>query len=282
LDANKLPVLSFNKWANILYDSIPNPFVNVIPNLQQDLNKNGIPDGYTAPFSVFDTTDGVLLSNNISYSKNTSGVMTAIQNLGGIEKGNNMFYISTKGFTGDSVRIAMSYPELGSTNISLMVPANTTNWNQNTLVINIPTTVSKVNFTFYAVKRNIAGNIKISGMQMLAGSTQKLVGVPVIRDEVKTIEANKAILSVPISNQNNESFLVYPNPFEQQIIVAGLNTLPIQSVKMYDLFGKEVTCSFTENDDKTMVQLYDAKKGFYVLEIKTSDGKIHVQKLIKN
>ncbi|OYU95482.1 MAG: hypothetical protein CFE21_10080 [Bacteroidetes bacterium B1(2017)] len=264
--ANELPVLTFNKWANMLYDSVPNPFVNVMPLLQKDLTKNTIPDGFTGPFSVFDTTDGVAFSNNRSYSRNSNGIMTAIQNLGGIEKGNNLVVLSTKGFTGDSIRIGISYPELGSTVTNVMVAASSANFTEYSFTLNIPSNVSRVNFSFNAVKRNVAGNIKLSGLKMFAMANKSSIV------EAKEIQTAK--------QKSTEATLeVYPNPFENKITLVANN---IKAIQVYDLTGKEIAFESSLDEEKANIELASEMKGIYLLKVETEDGKTLTKKIVKN
>jgi hypothetical protein len=268
-DLNQIPTLTFNQWANILYDSMPNPFVNIFPRLQQDLNKNGIPDGYSSPFSTFDTTDGVVLSQNKSYSKNSNGTMTSVQNLGGLEKGNNLFYLSTKGFSGDSVRVSISYPELGSTSTQWMVPAGTTSWNEYVYPLTVPSNVSRMSFTFSAVKRSVPGNIKISGMQLFATGLSKKAVAP----SNPTSEHIGSIKDQP-------EFVVYPNPFDQKIWVSGLAEEIITSVEIMDMYGNKHATKINKEEGYLEFEQTIQSPGLYFIYLKTKDES-RILKLIK-
>ncbi|MDZ4666912.1 MAG: T9SS type A sorting domain-containing protein [bacterium] len=266
---NDIPVLTFNKWANILYDSVPNPFVNVIPLLQKDLNKNAIPDGYTGPFAGFDTLDGVAFSNNRSYFKGSNGTLTAITNLGGIEKGNNTFYISTKGFTSDSVRVTFNYPEINSSYV-WMAAASTTDWAQQSTTIHIPANVSRVNITFAAVKRNVLGNIKISGMQLFAApllKTNSVVAAPVQEFRVEPT--------------TDVELLVYPNPSRDKAYLMGALVETVTKIEIMDALGNLSTLNWTVEGGKISFDLSAIAQGLLLVRVTDEQKKVHQMKLIK-
>jgi peptidoglycan/xylan/chitin deacetylase (PgdA/CDA1 family) len=263
-----IPVLTFNKWANILYDSVPNPFVNVMPLLQKDLNKNGIPDGYTGPFATFDTLDGVTFSSNRSYAKNSNGTMAAVTNLGGLEKGNNIFYISTKGYTGDSVRVTFTFIESNSS-LVWMAPANSVDWTQQSKIISIPTGVSRMSVSFAAVKRNVPGNIKISGMQLFSAGMQK---------------KENMMATYPIENRQENAVmpLAYPNPFENKIYLKDLDFSSVQSVQLMDFLGKEIAIDFNKDEMSLELINSEANQGIYFLKIHLTNGDSRITKLLKS
>jgi peptidoglycan/xylan/chitin deacetylase (PgdA/CDA1 family) len=266
-NSNHIPVLTFNKWANIMYDSIPNPFVNVIPELQKDLNKNGIPDGYSGPFSSFDTLDGVATSNMRSYARNNNGTMTAITNLGGLEKGNNTFYMSTKGFTGDSVRVTFTFPEINST-IIWMAAANTSDWTQQTRTISIPAQVSRMNISFAAVKRNVPGNIKISGMQLFASGLQKTQNL------IAKVETERI-------GTSDQTLVAYPNPFEDKIFLKDIDFKSVTAIQLLDFCGKEISANINWDEMSVDVANTNLPTGIYILAIRNVQGELMRTKMLK-
>jgi peptidoglycan/xylan/chitin deacetylase (PgdA/CDA1 family) len=266
-NSNNIPVLTLNKWANILYDSIPNPFINVMPPLQKDLNKNGLPDGYSGPFSSFDTLDGVVISNMRSYARNNNGTMTAITNLGGLEKGNNTFYMSTKGFTGDSVRVTFTFPEINST-IIWMAAANTSDWTQQTRTISIPAQVSRMNISFAAVKRNVPGNIKISGMQLFASGLQKTQNL-IAKVETESIGTSA------------QTLVAYPNPFEDKIFLKDIDFKSVAAIQLLDFYGKEVSATINWDEMSVDVANTNLPTGIYILTIRNVQGELMRTKMLK-
>jgi hypothetical protein len=250
-----------------MYDSIPNPFVNVIPELQKDLNKNGIPDGYSGPFSSFDTLDGVATSNMRSYARNNNGTMTAITNLGGLEKGNNTFYMSTKGFTGDSVRVTFTFPEINST-IIWMAAANTSDWTQQTRTISIPAQVSRMNISFAAVKRNVPGNIKISGMQLFASGLQKTQNL------IAKVETERI-------GTSDQTLVAYPNPFEDKIFLKDIDFKSVTAIQLLDFCGKEISANINWDEMSVDVANTNLPTGIYILAIRNVQGELMRTKMLK-
>ncbi len=164
--ANQVPVRTVNQWASIMFDSVPNPFANAIPELYRDLNKNNLPDGYAAPFGTFDSTDGVAKSKGRCITRTSSGSYFGVNIMGGVEKGWNRISVYTKGMPGDSVRISISLPEITGSNKFYNLASNTTEWKEVSTLIYIDPRASRVTLQFNALKSGPAGAMKISGMQL--------------------------------------------------------------------------------------------------------------------
>jgi hypothetical protein len=272
---NEIPVFTYKEWAQVLYSHTPNPFVNVFPNLQTDLNSNNQPDGYTSILATYDVNDGVSLSNNKSLSRTNSGLMASVQNLGGLEKGSCIFYISTKGNLGDSVRINYSFPELGNINTDIKVPANTTDWNLNTVSITIPNNVSRMTFTFYTVKQSNGGTVKISGMQLLPTQSNK--------NSIISSTQNKEEKSEQNSNfQDLNTGLVFPNPFQEYLQILVNNPDEINPIEIRDMLGKKVDFSVEKLSDNEFYLFTDnITSGLYVISFQNASGKTIFKKIIK-
>ncbi len=163
---NEIPVRTVNEWASIMFDSIPNPFANAIPELYRDLNKNGIPDGMVAPFGTFENTDGVTRSKNRCISRSSSGNYFAVTIMGGVEKGWNRISAYTKGMAGDSIRITINFPELSGSAKYYNLGSNTSEWKEVSTLVYIDPKASRVTLQFNALKNNIPGTMKLSGMQL--------------------------------------------------------------------------------------------------------------------
>ncbi len=223
-----------------------------------------IPDGYTGPFSSFDTLDGVAFSSNRSYARNSNGTMTAVSNLGGLEKGNNIFYMSTKGFTGDSVRVTFTFIESNSS-VVWMAPANTADWTQQSKIISIPAGVSRMSLSFAAVKRNVPGNIKISGMQLFSAGVQKKENMMATHP----IENAQEIAVMP---------LAYPNPFLNQI---ELKELPQgnSKIEVYNLSGEMIFEENSINIEHTL-DTHNWKSGLYIIKL-VNENQAITKKVLK-
>ena len=176
-DTNNIPVRTYTDWSDILYNQTPDPYENIIPPLSVDLDKNGIPDGYDNVFYP-GNADGIWSADpdttgpeGFSYSISQTGKITFIEELGGLEKGENDFEIWTKGSPGDSVRVEFtgSYP---SNNVIAVFkfPAGTSNWKKYSLAqmnksLFINDTLSVMDIEFYCSDYS-GGTVSISGMSL--------------------------------------------------------------------------------------------------------------------
>ena len=272
---NNISVLPQRDWASILYDSIPDASVIIIPSLNIDLNRNMVPDGFTTPFAVFDTTDGVTFSGGKSYSRNSSGVMATITNLGGVEKGNNTISISTKGFTGDSIRLVVSFPESGQASITLMFAANTADWTEQSRIISIPNNCSRINLSFNLNKRTVPGFVKISGMKMFA--TQNLR----IQNKSKNFVSNSEKLAIKDISKSSNDVLVYPNPMLDELNIQLPKTESFKRVRIYDMNAK-LYLHFDEIDSNELkFGTREIPPGLYILECILGNGEVTRQLLVK-
>ncbi|MCB0747049.1 MAG: hypothetical protein KDC90_06235, partial [Ignavibacteriae bacterium] len=192
-DSNNIAVKTYSEWANLLYNETPDPYENVFPPLNVNLdtytntlNPNGIPDGYAARTTwthngniiddkgFWETDPGAPSEGNYCYAKywNNNGRIFMVQNLGGIEKGENEFEIWTKGGQDDRIEVIFSFPNTTNSNQVFIIPANTSSWkkynlsnstNFNTL-LNIPQDASLVSVEVKA--QYFTGPIKVSGMAL--------------------------------------------------------------------------------------------------------------------
>lgn len=129
---NNIPVFTQSKWTDILYKTPQDPSINIFPNLNIDLDKNHIPDGFYTKSSgytdgFFDTSSGVPESNNRSFRINRIGSICFINDLGGLEKDTNDFHIWTKGPSGSIITVHFIFQELNQTN-TFTFPASTAEW----------------------------------------------------------------------------------------------------------------------------------------------------------
>lgn len=184
-DTNSIPIKTYDNWIDILYSQIPDPYENIIPPLNADIDNNNIPDGYRniswlfGDFSgewVEDSTavDGYAYYSDIDTSRSK---ISHILNMGGVEKGENSFSIWTKGDPGNFVEVTFSSQWKPAPAIqfvkSFKFPANTLEWTKYDLsqsingnnTLEIPDTVSLLSLDFYHISNN-PGTAAISGMQM--------------------------------------------------------------------------------------------------------------------
>ncbi|MFZ1290817.1 MAG: T9SS type A sorting domain-containing protein [Melioribacteraceae bacterium] len=248
---NNIPIKTYSEWAEILYDQTPDPYLNVFPALNIDLDKNisaldpnGVPDGYIPRYwagqGQWEQDTIITGIAKYAYSISTNSRICKVENLAGIEKGKNDFKIQTKGAAGDSIEVYFSYGEY-STEINEVYkfPADTKDWveysldqsaNGNNELI-IP---ENVNFISVDIKCSnyVLGKVKISGMYLAKSKTSD------IEDEVEEIPNNF------ILNQN------YPNPFNPETKIS--YSLPKNSnvtVKIYNILGSEITTLVNEKQN---------------------------------
>jgi hypothetical protein len=169
-------VKTYKDWAEQLYSTPQNPYTNIFPPLNVDLDGDGKPDGYTVPTDyagVLDIKDGVAESGNISYSVQKAGDICSVEDLSGLEKGENDFYIWTKGSPGDSVELAFTFPANSYDDVKLKFPATSSTWSKygvaqsvnGTTSFSIPVDVSictiRISCSSYA-----GGTVKVSGFEL--------------------------------------------------------------------------------------------------------------------
>jgi hypothetical protein len=189
--AKAIPVRTQKEWANILYDTPGNPYENVFPLLSVDLDEDGLPDGYYMKPGYtdgrFNSADSVSSSMKGSFSVTKAGSICYVNNLAGLEKGANDFYLWTKGAAGDSVEVLFTFPEKNNQAVKFKFPATTANWKRYGLAessssnkdLNIPIDVSyccvRVSCSNYA-----SGTVKVSAFELRRKLAQpiKIVSVP--------------------------------------------------------------------------------------------------------
>jgi hypothetical protein len=172
----RIQVVTYSEMAHDLYDLQQNPYVNIIPPLNVDLDNNGVPDGYYAvpryTDGTLDTLDGVLADGGRSYKISGTGAICSLVGLAGVEKGQNDFSIWTKGAPGDTISVTISFS--GYPGQTFKFPATTSYWKNYTLLqsangntnLVVPADVSYIQqFTVRCISFS-SGTVKISGMSI--------------------------------------------------------------------------------------------------------------------
>lgn len=168
--ASDIPVRTYTKWADLLYNQVPNPYQNAFPKLYIDRDKNNNPDGYSKKKGMWQTDDGVEISNQHSFSISQEGDICFVDDLGGIEKGENSFEIWTKGSPGNYIEVVFN---VGADEYIYTFPAENTHWQKYSLEqslngntsLTIPEWVSLIDITIRCSIYN-SGEVKISGMYL--------------------------------------------------------------------------------------------------------------------
>jgi len=79
---------------------------------------------------------------------------------------------------------------------------------------------------------------------------------------------------------NSRDLQIYPNPVKDILKFNFTNNLKSESIEIYDMNGRVIT-SIANNKNVNEVNMSSYTKGNYVLRVKASDGKVYIQKIIK-
>lgn len=199
-----IPVRTYSEWADILYRTPQNPYYNIMPRLDVDLDGNGRPDGFTYNSGTIpDTLDGVPLSSNRSLSvKLLTNVRTnifTIDGLGGMEKGDNYFSFWAKGTPNAEVDLQLWFNDVRE-GISFKFVIKDTTWrkydllnsvNGRTLLI-VPEKNSNVILTMtIAYMPSSGGFVKLSGLELRKNTAQSTPPPPWLGKPVLSSGSNK-------------------------------------------------------------------------------------------
>ena len=176
-----IPVQTYRKWSDILYDSLPGKLVNVFPKLNVDLDGDGFPDGFDQSLSipgVYNKKDGVPESGNCSFQLQGSGTICQVSLLAGLEKGDNKFslWVKRTNPSAGQIEVLFTFPETGETRL-LTIPVDSTYWVKQMQVITVPQSVTLANI----VIRNpspVDDTLKISGMELRSSGFLTLSKAP--------------------------------------------------------------------------------------------------------
>ena len=195
LKINNIPVKTYKEWTDNLFDSVPNPYINIFPSPSIDLDKDGIPDGYD--YCKMDTTDGVSQFNYKSFAVSNFDMLFNVQRLAGIEIGSNSFSAYTKGAPGDSIRIWFSF--YGNPLwIPRKIPADKPNWTKYSVQFDIPDSLTMMSIQA-SVTDYTSGVVKMSGIELRKLSTIKLNPI-----ENQKINANELFTPVDLKQYVTE------------------------------------------------------------------------------
>ena len=79
---------------------------------------------------------------------------------------------------------------------------------------------------------------------------------------------------------NSRQLQVYPNPVKDVLNFKLSEGLKVESVEIFDLTGKQINVK--NSKFVSSVNVSNLAKGNYVLRVKANDGKVHIQKIIKD
>lgn len=85
----------------------------------------------------------------------------------------------------------------------------------------------------------------------------------------------------PLSALNdNSDVIVFPNPFEQKVLIRNFKYIDAEVIKLYNLYGNVVYELIPNKFDETTIDLSNIPRGVYLLSISTKREKMNI-KLIK-
>jgi len=249
---NDILVKTYSEWANILYNQTPDPYEDIFPplnvnldNFTDSLNTDGVPDGYYerthSSHGVLETEVGAPSTGDYCFSIGSwNSRIFLIQELGGIEKGENEFKIWTKGGTNDEIEVIVSFPENSISSITYEFPADTPDWteydlsqslNSNKDLI-IDDSVSVITIEVKSTS-NFSGTIKVSGMYLAKKIPTISADIKILLegtyDTTGVMSSNDTLLSVipttqpftgsPWSYSGDESVSSFPNDIVDWVLV---------------------------------------------------------------
>ena len=284
---NNIPVKTQREWASILYDSIPNPYENIFPPLNVDLDSNNIPDGYDAPYGILHKPKKV--NKKYYLSENNSGYLCTIKNLGGIEKGYNAFSFKSKGKKHNAIRIRIILKQkkdklINEDTLIYTIPVNNKKWNANQIKVFIPDSISMADITITSYKRD--NSLKISNMKWVKwGKQSHTKSIP---DTDNTKDSSELFTSESVSSDDpaiyqSNGLEFYPNPNNGNITLE-YNYPMSENLKIMvqNAFGKIVfsdSFSYPSGKTKKSYNLSYLSSGIYYL-ITESKNNIIVKKIV--
>ena len=147
--SNNVPIKTYKDWIQVISDSYFDQTFDIFPPLQNDFDKNGIPDGLAmGNSSLRDTINGVAYSKNVCFSVAATTNVFSISRLYGLSRGKNTLYLSTKGGSSiqDYFNVLIDMPEINFTR-TVQVYSNTTAYTERSIDIEVPAGVSYINLT---------------------------------------------------------------------------------------------------------------------------------------
>ena len=162
LKAKKIGVYTASQWLAALYDTIPNPGVNVMPSLTNDLDGDGTPDGYVFYQNQSKVVVDQSAPGGVAISRNVLGYFFEMSDLGGIEKGLSTFSFSAKGEIG--AKIGLQLTSNGTTYFNNSVDLTSADWKTYSFSVTVPQT---------SVLSNVAlalNDLKTSGTNILVSN----------------------------------------------------------------------------------------------------------------
>lgn len=90
-------------------------------------------------------------------------------------------------------------------------------------------------------------------------------------DDFTIVNASEIISNVGVKEVNIENFVMYPNPFNDQLLVQVRNGLDITQVSIFHTNGKLVYQAFNINKNQLLINTIEWKSGFYFVIINENE-----------
>ena len=171
---NNIPVKTYRQWAEILYNTPQNPYVNIMPDLDEDFDNDHIPDGYSiSTGTAIDSLDYPPAGNmHKSLVQNATRQFFSIEYLGGIEKGQVNFSFDAKGAIGTTIQLIFNVHRVTASDVirSFIFRITKSGWQRFELVNSIsdstrlflPTDANTLNITMSCSSLPSGTDVKIS------------------------------------------------------------------------------------------------------------------------
>ena len=225
---NNIPVYTYSEWSDLIYKSQTNPENNILPPLQNDLNKDGIVDGYSA-LNGLDTVSGISQSNYRALTAYSNQTMFQITKLSGIESGPNVLSLYAKGGIGNSIRFYIDFPILNKYEL-FELPAINSSYSYLNYTFNVPKGVSFISIICSSQIAN--GSIKITGLS-IKGTNKPYVKLPILKRM-----ANENYAAINLKNYAVDKFNSVDNiqwsVINNRIFKTAITSNSILSVNMDD------------------------------------------------
>jgi len=276
-NTNNIPVRTYSEWTDILYNQTPDPYQNFFPpinvnndNFTDGLNPNGVPDGYYkrthSTHGIWETDPGAPSPGNYCYTVTNWARIFLVQNLAGIEKGENEFEIWTKGGENDKIRVIFTFLNSSLSPIEFLIPADSSEWVKYNLsqslngnnTLSVPDSVSEMSVEIKG--QNFTGPIKVSGMYLakkkpIINANLKVILEGPYDETVHEMKINSSFKnSIPLSQPFNvepwnydgeESTTVLPNDVIDWVLIELRETITADS--------KIVQKAAFVNDENTVI-----------------------------
>jgi len=143
--------------------------------------------------------------------------------------------------------------------------------------------IAPANFTFISPIVTTTSNWVQYSYNLDAYASQNIrIGINCISDDkfALLIDNFKVTKSANLSTDNfsQNQFLIYPNPAQSILNIESKTSLVIDTLRIYDLFGK-LLLEKTQNTNQVTVE--NLSNGVYIIEV-ASEGKTYKNKFIKN